>query len=56
MTIRVMPRKEFAALLLVNGLREGACQATSYCKRPSVAAEGGSHFTRFHRERRDDIS
>jgi hypothetical protein len=49
MTIRVVPRKEFAALLLVTGLREGTCQATSYCKRPSVAAEGGSHFTLFAR-------
>jgi hypothetical protein len=55
MTIRVMPRKEFAALLLVTGLF-GAVRASSYCKRPSVAAEGGSHFTRFVRRCGDDKS
>ena len=46
MTIRVVPF-EFAMLLLVPGLRKGACAATSCNKRLSVADEGGPQFTRF---------
>ena len=54
MTIRVMPNKEFAALLLVTGLRMGTCQAPSYGKRPSVAAEGGPQLTRFEQNVEND--
>jgi hypothetical protein len=54
MTIRVMPSKEFAALLLVTGLRKGTWPEPSYCKRPSAATEGGSQLTRFDQDMEND--
>jgi len=56
MTIRVVPGKEFAVLLLVTGLRKGTYKASSYCKRPSAATEGGPHFTRFLGDSNNEIS
>ncbi len=49
-----MPEIEFAALLLVTGLRKGPCQEPSYGKRPSVAAEGGPQLTRFEQDVEND--
>ena len=55
MTIRVVPEIEFAVLLLVTDLLRGTPKATSYCKRPSAATEGGPQFTRLGKERSDAI-
>jgi hypothetical protein len=44
---------EFVALTLVTGFVEKTCDRSSYYKRPSVATEGGPHFTRSDSDKQD---